>query len=76
MKHLAFCLFVVCPPLTAPTNGDLIGSGNLVGDSITVSCDRGYEVSGSATRICEADGSWNGTAFDCVEICMYWHMTF
>jgi hypothetical protein len=32
----------------------------------TYTCDPGYEVVGSATRFCQLDGSWSGTAPQCV----------
>jgi len=37
-----------------------------MGDTCTVRCDPGHELSGSATRTCQDDGSWSGTEAVCV----------
>ena len=67
MQHL---LFIVCQPLTAPDNGVIDcslgddGEAN-PGDTCTFTCDDGYELEGSTSRSCEADGSWSGNETKC-----------
>ena len=61
---------VQCPVLTAPMNG--LVSCSLINDSIfsyedtcSFTCNTGYELTGSDTRTCQSDGSWNGTNTTC-----------
>ena len=35
------------------------------GDTCSFTCNTGYELSGSSTRICQSDGNWNGTGIMC-----------
>ena len=61
---------LVCPLLDNPANGkrDCSLGGNEVAyykDSCNFSCDTGYELTGSDTRTCQGNGSWNGTAITC-----------
>ena len=47
-----------------PGPGNLVldqSDGTLFTNVTTYSCDDGYNVIGSATRTCMADGSWSGT---------------
>ena len=63
-------LYIACPPLTAPDNGDIDcslgddGEAN-VGDTCSFTCDLGYELTGSDTRSCQIDGSWSGNETEC-----------
>ena len=34
-------------------------------DTCSFTCDTGYELTGSETRICQSDGNWNGTDTTC-----------
>ena len=60
----------VCPPLTAPDNGDIDcslgddGEAN-PGDTCTFTCDDGHELSGRGRRTCRDDGTWSGLAATC-----------
>ena len=70
MKNNLICYYVSiaqCPMLTAPENGMIscAGTGGDVGDTCTISCDDGYDLSGSETRTCQDDGSWSGTDAVC-----------
>ena len=47
-------------------NGVVSVTGQRSGDTATYTCDSGYELVGSATRTCQADGSWTGSAPTCV----------
>jgi len=65
-------LGTVCPLLTAPDDGmvdcPLGGEGGASeGDSCTVSCDIGFELQGSISRTCQADGIWSGDETTCKE---------
>ena len=35
------------------------------GDTCSFTCNSGYELTGSDTRTCQSDGSWNGTEAVC-----------
>ena len=60
----------MCPPLTAPDNGDIDcslgddGEAN-PGDTCTFTCDDGHAPGGSTSRTCQDDGSWSGTDTTC-----------
>jgi len=56
---------VQCQSLTAPGNGIVFCTGNDVGDTCTVTCDDGFELSGSETRTCQNDSMWSGTDATC-----------
>jgi len=62
----------ICPPLTAPDNGDidcsLGGDGEAnPGNTCTFTCDDGYELGGSTSRTCGDDGSWSDTDTICTK---------
>lgn len=54
-------VIVNCPSLTAPPNGQLSGTDVAVGSTVQVTCNIGYQLSGSETRTCGANGAWSGT---------------
>ena len=71
MHPYYFCLSILaCPSLKEPVHGDLSINGLGVGDTANVTCDTGYELTGTAVRTCSASG-WNGTAANCVPVCKY-----
>ena len=47
-----------CPPLFPPENGAVVFPGSNVEDVATYSCDEGFSLIGSNTRICGANGEW------------------
>ncbi|XP_066292622.1 uncharacterized protein [Branchiostoma lanceolatum] len=64
--------------MTAPTNGEVsvsvsgsaggsVGGSNTYGDTVTFTCDTGYNLVGAATVTCRADGSWSGRAPTCTD---------
>ena len=56
---------VQCPTLTAPDDGMVFCTGDDVGDTCTITCDDGFELSGSETRTCQSDGTWSETDTTC-----------
>ena len=65
IEHVA-CFFsntipvVVCPELMDPDNGQVELSDTVFGSAATYSCDDGYNLNGSVSRMCMADGQWSG----------------
>ena len=47
--------------------GNLNLTGQQLGDTATVTCDRGYELTGPGFWTCLESG-WDGTAADCVPV--------
>ncbi|XP_019634973.1 PREDICTED: E-selectin-like [Branchiostoma belcheri] len=58
------CSRKACPELPFPNNGNRT-EGHLYGDTVTFSCDEGYELIGSENRTCQADQSWSGVQTNC-----------
>ena len=65
-------LFILleCPTLTNPSNGRvdcLLGVDGFAnpGDTCSYTCNNDYELTGSDTRICLTDGTWNGSDAAC-----------
>ncbi|XP_068694975.1 sushi, von Willebrand factor type A, EGF and pentraxin domain-containing protein 1-like isoform X1 [Montipora foliosa] len=62
-----------CGPLMAPKNGSLFGSKTTYPNKITLSCDEGFILVGSAVRQCQANKTWDGLetlceAIDCRQL--------
>ena len=71
---IVFVTGATCPAPSAPVNGQVSGNGNSFGDVVTFKCNLGYNLTGSATRRCQADGSWSGTQPSCES--EFFHMQF
>ena len=61
---------VTCPSLTRPSNGMIncsLGNNNIPnpGETCSLTCKTGYELTGSNTRMCQNDGSWSGSNGTC-----------
>ena len=55
-----------CGGLTDPANGQVSHTdGTTFGETATYSCNAGYTLMGSSTRMCEATGMWSGSAPTC-----------
>ena len=65
-------LFLVsCPLLSEPSNGVincLLGADGISSyeDTCSFTCNTGYELTGSESRTCQSDGSWNGSIAACI----------
>ncbi|XP_064386127.1 sushi, von Willebrand factor type A, EGF and pentraxin domain-containing protein 1-like isoform X2 [Halichondria panicea] len=55
------CDIVTCPALSDPTNGMVDVPSNNFGSIATYTCNRGHNLTGDATRTCEATGMWSGS---------------
>ena len=57
---------VPCPSLTDPSNGMItcsLGDDGVPSyeDTCSFTCNTGYELTGSDTRICQSNGNWSGS---------------
>ena len=58
---------IQCDDLLAPDNGGILSCSSgeagvgYEGDICSFTCNTGYELTGSDTRTCQSDGSWNGS---------------
>uniref|UniRef100_A0A8D2NM54 Fibulin 7 n=1 Tax=Zosterops lateralis melanops TaxID=1220523 RepID=A0A8D2NM54_ZOSLA len=57
-----------CPALQAPAYGRKFGTKYLVDRKVHFACDPGFQLLGSSTRMCQANGSWTGEEPRCAEI--------
>lgn len=60
------CASVNCGELTAPANGTVSAAKTTYGATATYACSTGYGLSSAATRSCQANGMWSGSAPACV----------
>ncbi|TMS17588.1 sushi repeat-containing protein SRPX2 [Larimichthys crocea] len=73
-RNRAACKFIVrvevrrCPELSAPMHGFLTCSSdrNNYGATCEYHCDGGYELKGTASRVCQFSRNWGGEAAECV----------
>ena len=57
---------VDCDNLTDPSNGQVDHTaGTTFGQTVTYSCETGYNLVGDSTRTCQATGNWSGSAPTC-----------
>ncbi|XP_078589324.1 complement receptor type 2-like [Branchiostoma floridae x Branchiostoma japonicum] len=58
---------IQCPTLTAPTNGGLNPSAGpyVSQQEVTFTCNTGYQLSGTSTSRCRADGTWSSAVPTC-----------
>ncbi|XP_067940829.1 protein lev-9-like isoform X2 [Watersipora subatra] len=57
-----------CEKVKSPRHGTKIGRSYVFGDSVTIVCDPGYRLSGSAKRTCMENGEWSGISPECLPI--------
>ena len=51
--------YIGCPLLAVPQNGYLNSTTAILGAVVSVSCNDGYTLQGSAVLTCQNDGSWD-----------------
>ncbi|KAI8482553.1 hypothetical protein Bbelb_397010, partial [Branchiostoma belcheri] len=61
------CSLVQCPTVQSPTNGGSSGDNYYQG-VMSFTCDSGYELEGSASITCQADGTWSDSAPSCAPV--------
>ncbi|XP_060064245.1 protein lev-9-like [Ylistrum balloti] len=62
------CIAVECTELRAPLEGTMVGSGNAFGTVLRFECNKGFQLSGSVERRCQADRTWSGDSVLCQEV--------
>lgn len=69
-------LAAACPALQAPADGRKFGTKYLVDHEVHFACDPGFQLLGSSTRICQANGSWTGQEARCAGTahCLPWNV--
>ena len=50
------------------SNGVVCFSRTTAGSEVVYICDDGFHQDGEATRVCQSDGVWNGSAPQCISI--------
>ncbi|XP_065845299.1 scavenger receptor cysteine-rich domain superfamily protein-like isoform X3 [Oscarella lobularis] len=61
----ANCLRAQCQSLSAPLFGAVAMDNTTIGGTATFTCLKGYNLHGSSNRVCQNDGTWNGTEASC-----------
>ena len=59
------CTIGYCDDPETLDNGEKVSSGSFVGDTVTYSCNSGFNLSGDANRTCQSDGQWSGAQPKC-----------
>ena len=55
-----------CSTLSSPANGQVNHTaGTTFGQTVTYSCDTGYNLVGDSTHTCQANGMWSGSEPTC-----------
>ena len=67
MNNIISCLFEVwvCGALPDISNGGVSWNGRNPDDIATYTCDPGFVLEGSPTRVCGSDGTWSGVEPSC-----------
>ena len=61
----SFPAAISCPNLPSPSNGQVVLRGTTLSSTAVYSCNRGFILVGSNTRVCQVDGTWSGEAPSC-----------
>ena len=54
-----------CEQIVSPHNGRMNCSGLVTGSECSFTCNPGYSLSGSRTRLCQASSRWSGERTSC-----------
>ena len=57
---------VDCQGLLPPENGRLAGVKTTYNSAVNFTCNKGYTLEGSQSRICDANGMWSGNKTTCL----------
>ncbi|XP_019630654.1 PREDICTED: sushi, von Willebrand factor type A, EGF and pentraxin domain-containing protein 1-like, partial [Branchiostoma belcheri] len=64
------CTPIQCPTLTTPTNGAVSPTEVIAyPNSVTFTCNTGYQLNGFAAATCQADGTWSNSVPTCTVQC-------
>ena len=58
-------IFVECGSLTDPTDGSVNFTSTTYDSQARYGCNTGYSLVGGETRVCQATGTWSGSAPVC-----------
>lgn len=56
---------ILCKDLLSPDNGRVLYTNTSVASIARYTCDQGYSLSGSASRVCRFNGQWSGIEPTC-----------
>nr|XP_060611082.1 fibulin-7 [Anolis sagrei ordinatus] len=59
---------VFCPNLEVPLHGKRFGTKNMVDHEVHFTCDPGFQLAGSSSRMCQSNGTWTGEATQCKDV--------
>nr|XP_042895666.1 sushi, von Willebrand factor type A, EGF and pentraxin domain-containing protein 1 isoform X2 [Parasteatoda tepidariorum] len=62
------CVQIRCPSPPSLADGDIVTHDTTYRSTVQCTCHKGYELIGSAERICLSDETWSGTDPSCVAI--------
>lgn len=76
MRSVAFLSHfqaINCGKPTVPEYGSVVEESTRYPNTITYSCEDGYEIEGPALRSCQANGTWSGNEAEtrCKRKCQY-----
>ena len=57
---------VDCGDLTDPENGAVSVVNTTLGSMANYTCNRGFDISGDVTRVCQQEGEWSGSIPKCI----------
>lgn len=68
--RLPTCRPIVCKTLAAPEHGRIVIKEKIpwFGSNVSFACERGYQLTGSVTRTCSSNGTWDGTPAVCERV--------
>ena len=64
--HVNSYFFIDCGNLTDPTNGSVSFTLTTYNELVSYTCDPGFTLTGSSSRICQQDATWSSSAPNCI----------
>ena len=65
VNNVIISVVIFCPNLFAPTSGEKNSSDSTCGSVVELSCNEGFQLSGSARVVCQRDGTWDNPDVVC-----------